>query len=266
MHIRAAVCAAVISVAPMIASADDKYTMEDLRALAENDGWGELLEHVEDIRPRDRKKEWRSMLEKAAIGQLGILESQKKRYEGLAASEQILTRFTVLKKSKPYMKKRAEVGLIAFKECFSNRYGANRCASDLMDFIKVDPKNTDLAFSAGKVVTGDAGKLWQAGPEFFVLAMTDKKNRKRWCKDGDVGYSTLATFGGPPKYDSVKAASAIAFDHCYPQMKVKLEEKLNEEASGYTGYNLCKGLTKRKHKLSAFQSAVCKDLMEKYDE
>jgi hypothetical protein len=252
--------ASLLVLLPSTALGGEVYTMEDLTALADNESWSEILEHVEDIKPRERKQQWRELLEKAAIGHLDALAGQKKKYEGLGSAEQILTRFPILKKSKPYMDKRADVGLLAFEECFSNRWSGPQCVEQLREFVKADPGNDELAFKAGKVVT-DVGKMWQAGPVFFVDAVADSKARGERCKDGDLSYSTLASFGAPPDYDSTKAAMKIAFEHCYDGLQPKLLEKLYE-ATGYEARNLCAGLTKRKAKLTTFQQAHCKDTLK----
>jgi len=247
----------IISVCPGTVLAEKSYTMEDLSALAENEGWAEILEHIEDVQPRDRKQPWKDLLEKAAIGYLDTLASQKKKYEGLGSAESIITRFPVLKKSKAYMDKRADVGILAFEECFANSWAGPQCVEQLREFVKADPSNDELAFKAGKVVT-DVGKMWQAGPPFFVGAVSDPKAKKDRCKDEDVSYSTLASFGVPPDYDTAKAAAKIAFEYCYDVMQPKLIEKLYE-ADGYEAQNLCTGFTKKKTKLTAFQAAFCKD-------
>jgi hypothetical protein len=250
----------IITLFPAAVHAEKDYTMEDLSALAENEGWAEILEHIEDVKPRDRKQPWKELLEKAAIGYLDTLAAQKKKYEGLGSAEQIITRFPSLKKSKAFMDKRADVGILAFEECFSNQWAGPQCVEQLREFVKADPSNDELAFKAGKVVT-DVGKMWQAGPPFFVGAVSDPKAKKERCKDEDLAYSTLASFGVPPDYDNAKAAAKIAFEHCYDALQSKLLEKLHE-AEGYEAQNLCAGFTKRKTKLTAFQTAFCKDAVK----
>lgn len=238
-----------------------KYTMEDLRALGESQSWGELLEHVEDVRPSERKKEWKDLLDRAAIGQIDSLLGQKRLPEAHATAEQLMTRFGLLKQSKSFMKKRADAGLEVFGECFGNNYAVNQCIDQLEAFTKVDEKDADLAFRAGKLVV-ERGRMYPSASPFFARAFEDKAVRAAGCKDPSVEAAVLRSFGQPGHYDVAKAADRVAFDQCFDVLGNAVYEAFYG-SWGYEAANLCQGLMRKKAKLSPFQSAFCQDQLAK---
>lgn len=238
-----------------------KYTMEDLRALGESQSWGELLEHVEDVRPSERKKEWKDLLERSAIGQIDGLLEQKRLMEAHSGAEQLMTRFGILKQSRPFMKKRGEAGLANIAECLGNNYGAAQCLEQLEAFTKVDAKNAELAFAAGKLVV-ERGRMYPPAAPYFARAFEDKALRAQGCKDPSVESSVLRALGQPPHYEDAKAASTVAFDQCFDVLNKPLFEAFYG-SWGYEAANLCAGLQRKKAKLSPFQSAFCHDQLAK---
>lgn len=259
----------LVAIASLLASATGyaqappatKYTLEDLKALAESGSWYELLEHAEDVRPSERQQPWKDLLEKAAVGTVGSLVEQKKNQEALAASEGILARFAALKQSKGFMAKRKDAGLAAFGECFTDAYSGNRCIDELDKFAKQDAGDAGLQFAAGKLVT-DKGRFWTAAPPFFARAFEQPAQRKTGCKDESVVHSTLRALGQPADYDTAKAAATVAFDQCFDDMKDKLLAAFYA-SGGYESQNLCAGFAKKKLKLTPFQTAYCQDQVKK---
>lgn len=253
-------CVLVLAVnavnAPAWAEDSQKYKMEDLKALGESQGWLELIEHAEDVRPSERKAEWKALLEKAAAGHLSNLEQQKKGWEIITTSDQLLTRFPQLAQSKVFMAKRRDAGLPAFQECFRDAYGGVQCVEQLEAFTKADPNDAELHFGAGKVVT--RGGMWAAAAPFFARAFEDAKQRKTGCKDEALHETLRRAFGQPPDYANAKAAQKVAFDQCFDDLKPVLMDAFYE-SGGYDAKNLCMGFTRKKVKLSAFQQAYCKD-------
>jgi hypothetical protein len=238
-----------------------KYTLEDLRALGESQSWGELIEHVEDVRPSERKKEWKDLLDRAAIGQIDSLREQKRAQEAHATAEQLMTRFGILKQSKPFMKKRGEAGLEVFAECMSNAYGGAQCIEQLEAFVGVDNKDAELAFQAGKLVV-ERGRMYPPASPFFARAFEDKSVRSSGCKDPSVQAAVLRSFGQPAHYDTAKAADKVAFDHCFEALQKGIWESFYG-SWGYEAVNICSGFMRKKVKLSAFQSAFCQDQQAK---
>lgn len=242
-------------------AAPEKYTMEDLKALGESQGWAELLEHIEDVRPSERKGPWKDLLEKAAIGVMSQLRDQKKNAEGLGTSEALLGRFPALKQSKGFMAVRQETGLGALSECFQDAYAGQRCFDELDRFLKADPNDAALAFAAGKMVV-EKGRLYAAAPPYFAKGLAAPAVRKTGCKDPSVKDAVLRAFGQPPDYENVKAANQVAFQQCYAELKEVLLDAFYK-SGGYESFNLCQGLVAQKAKLSELQTAYCQDQLKK---
>src|SRR5580700_1594979 len=105
---RSALVVALVVVLATIARADDRklYTLADLKALAKQQAWSELVDHLEDIPPTNRDADWRAVAQQAGLGALGIA-GRSGPVDGLSVSETLLDRYPVLKDSKDFMAKRA---------------------------------------------------------------------------------------------------------------------------------------------------------------
>jgi hypothetical protein len=243
--------------APAPAAAANKYTMDDLRALSQSQSWPELVEHLEDVRPSERKAEWSGFLEKATTGFLEGLAIQKKQHEAQQSADSFLTRFPALKQSKAFMQKRADVGLAALSECWNERRAG--CLDALETFTKADPNDLELAFRAGKLLV-EVIHIRPPAATFFARALADKKQRAARCKDPSVLESVLEALGHPPSYDSTKAAVTVAFEDCYAEFKPQLLEGFMK--AGFAAKSYCQGFTQNKAPLTAFQAAFCKDQLQ----
>lgn len=242
---------AVLVCAPTPAA---KYTMDDLRALAESGSWAELLEHAEDVRPSERKAEWKGLLEKAAVGHIDSLLTQQKAGEALGASDAVRSRFGVLKDSKAFAEKRGAAGLAVHATCMDDAYGAGRCVDSLIAFVEAEGNPPGLSRLAGKLLVERGRMRAPAAPFFARAAAADKAV----CSDPSVAEAVLAAISQPPDYANTKAAAALAFEHCWPALEKSLWEAFYA-SGGYESANLCAGFEKRKVKLRPFQAAYCQD-------
>jgi len=112
------------------------YTMADLLALESRESWGELIEHLEDVSPPNRDQKWEALAEKAAIQRLaGTGDNEQTLFE----TEALLKRFAFLRKSKPFMKTRAEMGLKGFEACYDSSSSGAECTPRLLAFVDADP-------------------------------------------------------------------------------------------------------------------------------
>jgi len=240
------------------ALAEDKYTMEDLTALAEQENWSELLAHLGDIRPSMRKGVWNKLLSKAAIGHLDGIEKQGSGYMAVLTSDDFLLRFPKLKKSKEFMKKRAAVGMKGFKECFSNRYAATECLQQVLKFVEADAKNSDLAFEAAKMT-----RRYNATTSLYLfnIATKSKKDRAARCKDSELVIAVQQGFGGSTSGKYIEGGRDVVFKNCWKQLKEVVLEQFYD-GNTYVALNVCSGLKKKKV-LTAFQKAYCKDAATK---
>ncbi len=252
--VAALLCAALAIPAPA-AAADDKYTMEDLEALDQASDWGELIQHLEDVRPSKRKGKWKEMAERAAIGRIDEFVKRNEKQQAYAEAERIMMKVAVLKTSRKFLDKRAEVGLDMFRDCLNHR-GGKPCIDGLEGLVNTDPKNDTLAFKAGKVVRLG----YNAGSALRFFDRTLKKNDAR-CSDGDVVLAVKSGLSEPPG-DGVKMATDIGFGRCAKAHQDALKAYFLENApSGYTFQNMC-GPMKKAKRLSKFQTAVCEDKKE----
>lgn len=231
-----------------------KYTLEDLRALAESSSWAELLEHAEDVRPSERKAEWKSLLEKAAAGHVDSFLAQKKPHEALAVADQVRARFGQLATAPAFAEKRRAAGLAVYATCFDDAYAAGRCVDDLRAFVATEGHAPELARAAGKLLVERARMRAPAAPFFAKAVAADKAV----CADPSVAEAVLDAIGQPPHYDNAKAAAELAFGACYAVLEKALWQAFYT-SGGYESANLCAGFVQRKAKLTAFQAAYCQD-------
>ena len=218
-------------------AADQAYSIKDLRALADQRAWSELASHLEDIRPADRGPEWNTLLEQTATGLLEEGSQAQDAYGSLSNSEGMFKRYPKLKGSKPFMAKRAEVGLKAFNACFQDGYGADQCLQELTSFVRNDGDNLDLAFKAGKLTRRNA-KHWAAAP-FFADALV-KPGAERRCDDEDVALAVMSGLSLPASgYERFLGASVkLASELCWPILKGPLREQIASNGE-YFRENTC---------------------------
>ena len=211
--------------------------MKDLRALADQEAWGELASHLEDVRPADRGTDWNRVLEQTALGLLDHEGSASDAYSALSTSEGMLARFPKLKTNKAFMAKRSEVGLKAFSVCFQDTYGADQCLQDMTKFVKNDVNNLDLAFKAGKLARRNL-KHWAAAP-FFASALAEPSQDRR-CDDEDVALAVVSGLSLPNTgYEPHHGASMeLATRLCWQELKGPLAEQIASNGE-YFRENTC---------------------------
>jgi hypothetical protein len=115
---------------PANTSADQ--LIADLDALAEAQSWRELHDHLADVSPRLRDAHWKSLVEQAALGELGPLTSPGgSADERLAALARYYPTFPSLADSARFLDLRTAVGLDAFARCFDASRDGRQCRDDL---------------------------------------------------------------------------------------------------------------------------------------
>jgi len=235
------------------ATAEEKYTMQDLMALDKQGSFEELLHHINDIRPTKRDKQWQALAQKSAVA---VIDGHLKNKQGLAAlsvAEQVLTWIPKLSGSKTFMKKRAAAGLAGFSECFIG-YNAPACYKNLMEFAGKDPDNFDFLFKAGKMAR--LHLRHHAAVPIFVMAFESKTADKAKCADDDVGYAVKS--GLSTSAERFKETVKLAFELCFNELKPVVLQTFYDSHS----YSLCAPLQAKKS-LSPFQQAYCADITKK---
>jgi hypothetical protein len=214
-----------------LAQADDRkpYTMADLRALAQQQSWSELIDHLEDISPASRDAEWRGLGQQAALGALNMAD-QSGPINGLYLSEGLLQRYPALKESRDFMSKRADLGTQAFARCFAKPYWES-CGERIKPFILADPTNADLGFRLGKMLPLRA-KRWQAVPAFFVAIQ--KKDDPR-CQDADVSRAVVSGLhlSRLANEDVVNESVQLASSMCWNALHAAVRDGMGDDSDDY---------------------------------
>jgi hypothetical protein len=227
------VLAAMAMAAP--SHADTTYTLADLRALAQQQSWPEIVDHLSDIPPASRDAEWQTIAQQAGLGALNMA-GQRGPTDGLYLSESLLTRYPVLKTSPDFMSKRASLGAQAFQRCFARDEWAEYCAARLRPFVQAEPTNQELAFRLGKLVPPRAyGRL--AVPAFAV-AIRQKDDPR--CQDPDVRRAVLSGLSLPRagNEDTVAESVQLGSTLCWQALAPAIVERMGSDAPDYLA-NTC---------------------------
>jgi hypothetical protein len=231
--------------------------MADLRSLAQQKAWSELVDHLEDIPPANRNAEWQSLAQQAGLGAL-TLAGQRGPVDGIYLSEALLQRYPVLKDSKDFMSKRGELGAQAFARCFQKDRWADSCAAHIKAFVEADPTNQDLAFRLGKLLPpGSHGRL--AIPAFAVAIQ--KKDDPR-CQDPDVKRAVLSGLSAPKagNEDIVAESVELGSNLCWQALQPSITDRLGGDSTDYLK-NTCP-FVMAKRSLSSVMSKACEAVLK----
>jgi len=205
-------------------------SMADLRSLAQQRAWAELVDHLEDIPPVSRDAEWRSLAQQAALGAL-TLAGQRGPVDGIDMSEALLVRYPALKESRDFMSKRADLGIQAFERCFQKDRRADDCALHFKAFVEGDPTNQDLAFRVGKLLPPRSyARL--AVPAFAVAIQ--KKDDPR-CQDPDVKRAVLSGLSLPNagNEDVVAESIQLGSNLCWQALQPSITDRMGGDSTDY---------------------------------
>lgn len=228
---------------PLSASAAT-YELADLKALDKDQSWRELVDHLTDILPSKRDAEWRAIAERACAGVLDAadLKDATSAQRVLDQSDELMKRYGWLKDSKPFLGKRAEVGLKALGWTFSNsRHSSSEdpWLEKLITFVNADALTADLPLRSLKLVTSRL----VAGVAFPLVKPTLAKGGKAACKDADV----QAVLLGVLSEGSWKTEAAGFVSTCWDELKpVVVAEVLKPEVTRTVQLKLCPVLVEKK--------------------
>lgn len=230
---------------------DARYTIADLRALAQQSAWRELVDHIEDVPPSARNAEWIAIAQRTALGVLAD-RSQRGPAEGIIVAHALLARYPSLQASREFMTKRAEIGREAFARCFDAHLEAERCAAEIAPFVLASPEDRELAFRLGKLVPARV-RGWYAVPA-FVIAI-DKKGDAR-CGDADVKRAVISGLGlSKSGHEDVVAQSvALASNVCSAELRSAVRDGMDGVSRDYLA-NTCPFM--KNAGLSSLQTKLC---------
>jgi len=228
---------------------DKKYTLQDLEALAKNESWSELTQHLEDVPPVKRNKKWEKVAEQGSIGSIKDFKDDRNPLGGLILADGLTKRYRFLKKSKAFMKVRAEVGLKGFKACFGHRYMTDTCAERLRPFVEADAKNYALAAEAAQLAIRSMHHYWAV--PYYKLAYD--RGKKKACAIKRLNEAVTAALSLPPRDEKVKPAQELA-KACFKQLKDAIVKEV-ATGSSYTRDNGCPVLKAKGVKLPKCERA-----------
>ena len=233
-------------------ASENNYTMEDLKLLDKQESYQEILDHMNDIRPTKRTKEWTELVSRAVTKTLEKQLETGDAYTALLWSEKMLDSIPALKESKAFMDLHNKAIIDGSALCFRNSYDGVECTEKLSAIIQKDPKNKELAFEAGKLVRLNMHS--SSAVPFFIQALKGRSDHKR-CADPDVLLAIKAGMGLSDK--NAKSARELGFSLCFNALKAQLLEDFYG-SNNYAVVNYCDSLSEKKM-LTEFQKAYCLD-------
>jgi hypothetical protein len=219
-------------------------TLADLKALQASQSWQELAQSLGDVPAAKRDAQWEAIATNTALKLLGRSAQSKLPGETFGSAESLLEQFPQLAKNKAFMDQRAEVGMVALKECYNtNSWWATGCNRELVRFTERDPSNESLQFAAGKLARLQNRHAYAA--PWFAAALSLGATPAR-CADPDVAMAVTSALFLPDfdEYKSqIKSAQAISMQYCSVQMRPVLLKQA-QESNSYFVANGCPALKK----------------------
>jgi hypothetical protein len=214
-------------------------TMADLDALAASGSWAELYGRLTDIAPAKRDAHWNSLVEQAALGELGQQTAPGGfPAERLAAIERYYPKFPALAKSDKFLALRTKIGLEAFARCFEIGDGF-QCRTDFERFVFTAPVTAELALGAAHVI--GVGLNRQVAAVFYEAGL-DAPGGQAICTDSELQYDLLRGLELPPEYREAKAARNV-MTKCWEQVKGAVAgNAAKETGESYFMHNACPAL------------------------
>lgn len=220
------------------------YELADLKALDKDRSWRELVDHLNDIVPSRRDAEWKAIAERACTGVLdpSELKDVPSSQRSLDQMDELMKRYGWLKDSKPFLARRADVGLKAMGWTYqSSRHssGEDPWMDKLKTFVAADAFTPDLALRALKLVTSRL----VAVVAFPLVKPALARGGKAACKDADVQQAML----GALSEGAWKEESAEVSTTCWEELKpMVLAEVLKPDATRTLQLKLCPTLVEKK--------------------
>jgi hypothetical protein len=120
-----------------------RYSMAELELMAKRKQWANIVLFIKDIPKAEQDLQWKSLLERAAIGYVNEL-----RTGGFSDSEKIiedlLTEFPSLRDSLRLSALRVEILMSGFEKCFSNPKDVPFCTNQALKQLSAPFANSEL--------------------------------------------------------------------------------------------------------------------------
>ncbi len=210
--------AALAAIATTAHADDKKYTMADLKALIEQKGYQEAIEHLKDISPSERKAEWIDIAGTAGAGMVtGAPDAETK----LGFMIQVEKDIPAILKSPKYLTARADAAGAAFNACF-DRGDFQQCRDYALVFVDNDPKNAKATLDVAKAVR--RGMSHFGAVPFFKRALAAGKPATV-CADEDLALAVVSGLGLEAKDERLADSQAIGTT-CWKNVKDSVIKEL----------------------------------------
>jgi hypothetical protein len=239
------------------------YELADLDALAKQSSWQELLDHAEDIAPSQRNGHWSQLVDQAATGVLAGLDTDKVTFAGLSAADDLTRRYPQLKSSRPFMAKRADLGVRAFSRCFElagdSAGAAKACGERLAGFSDGDPDNVELSRRALGLIESRI-HFHSAAPFSIYYRLIGKQKAAKECSNAGAKWAVIEALALDKADPRVAQAREIASATCWGQMQDQLVDALGSPHDGAHYFENSCGFLVEKKALASLQTNRCKAL------
>jgi len=126
------------------------YSISDLELMAKNRSWSRVILYIKDVPKSERDLQWKSLLERAAIGYVSEIAR-----EGMSDADKMVKElefeFPELKESTSFIALKDKLVLEGFSKCFSTKSNIPSCAKSVIDFISQKSGSSSLRQNLAKL-------------------------------------------------------------------------------------------------------------------
>jgi hypothetical protein len=238
----------------LLAFAGAPLTMAELKGLATDDAWPEVLARAQDVAPAGRTAEWKSLVRDAALKSLKPTKAVGHPFADAERADALAARFPFLATDADFDAARGDVVARGIDDCLHEGEGA-KCWALEARYEKGLAGAAALKAAHAFVVFGSV-KYRPMG--LFAAAVTTKDAAT--CADSDLAVAVVAALDLPGEHEAAKSALKVAFEQCWTALAPALKTSLRG-ASDTRLKNICKPMRAKKA-LSELQDGLCSDVGE----
>ena len=251
------------------AAADHEPTLADLDALAGQKAWTELLEKARDLPAGKRDAHWQELVNKAAEARVNDASLPDRTVTGDSIT--LLQTYPRVADDRAFMDARNRRAMIAIRQCFAeSTYDTTSCRDVLMNVVRSDPKNAELARDAAVLTWRNVTRKGES-VDAYDVALAASRDRgaggsamvKEICASDELrdALADAMVTGAEADKTRVGRAKVIAFAWCWSF--VDQRALANAVVQSDTGRaNACTELLAKKV-LGGVNETKCKNLGKK---
>jgi hypothetical protein len=232
------------------AFAAEPVTLDDVKTLASQGAYAELLEKAERVKPSERTAEWTRAVTRAAAEACDEKPATGNPLSQVECIGALAKRFAFLKADAAFQKRVETLVVEGVDDCKVR--GFDDC--DLRVMRMSNQLKSETLMAAAKALI--AGGYLKTAP--MPLIADAVKQNAALCADKTVSDVTLASLELPADSPRAQQAKSLAFGVCYAKLSAALKQAM-VGPSDYLLKNACAGL-KEKKALSELQADLCHDV------